>query len=108
MTTPTLTPVFMDSAWINLDPVETDSPARNLYDPLGTAYTSSEGMPRVCIARHEGKPAGSAPRSLLPGAFLPGAIDMGFVDGHTDSAQLQNLWTYNWHANWKVPAVRPP
>jgi hypothetical protein len=61
---PVVTPVFMDSAWINLDPVETDSPAGNLYDALGEAYASSEGMPRVCIARHGGNPPGLAPRNV--------------------------------------------
>jgi prepilin-type N-terminal cleavage/methylation domain-containing protein/prepilin-type processing-associated H-X9-DG protein len=105
---PVLTPVFMDSAWINLDPVESDSPARNLYDPLGTAFTSSEGMPRVCIARHGGRAASMAPRSMLPGAPLPGTINMGFVDGHAEQVKLQNLWTYYWHLNWTPPSIRPP
>jgi prepilin-type processing-associated H-X9-DG protein len=102
----TLTPSFMDSAWINLDPVETDPPARNLYDPLSSS--SSEGMPRVCVARHGGRPATSAPQSVPPGTVLPGAINMGFVDGHVEQAKLQNLWTYYWHLNWTPPAVRPP
>jgi prepilin-type N-terminal cleavage/methylation domain-containing protein len=103
---PSLVPVFMDSAWINFDPLETDSPARNLYDPLSTS--SSEGMPRVCVARHGGESPTAAPRNLLPGTPLPGAIDVGFVDGHAALAPLQNLWTYYWHLNWQTPAVRPP
>jgi prepilin-type N-terminal cleavage/methylation domain-containing protein/prepilin-type processing-associated H-X9-DG protein len=110
---PTLVPVFMDSVWINLDPIETDSPARDLYDPLsyyvpGPAPGDPEGMPRVCIARHGGISAGSAPRNLLPGAVLPGAIDMGFVDGHVELAKLQNLWNYSWHLGWKIPNPSPP
>ena len=105
---PPATPVFMDSAWINLDPVESDAPARNLYDPLGTAYTSSEGMPRVCIARHGSTGAGAAPRLVSPGTALPGTIDMGFVDGHVEQIKLQNLWTLYWHLGWISPAVRPP
>jgi prepilin-type N-terminal cleavage/methylation domain-containing protein len=100
----TLVPMFMDSVWINLDPLETDPPARNLYNP-GTA---NEGMPRVCIDRHGGTSAGSAPRSVLPGAVLPGGIDMGFVDGHAEMVKLQNLWTYYWHLDWRTPAMRPP
>src|SRR5450756_905156 len=42
-----LTPMFMDSTWINFDPIENDTPARDLYngDP------SKEGMPRITIAR---------------------------------------------------------
>jgi prepilin-type N-terminal cleavage/methylation domain-containing protein len=103
---PTLVPVFMDSAWINLDPLETDPPARNLYDPLSTS--TSEGMPRICVARHGGVLAGAAPRNVLPGVVLPGSIIMGFVDGHTAPVKLQDLWTYYWHLNWKPPTMRPP
>ena len=103
---PSMAPMFMDTAWINLDPLENDAPARNLYDPLSTS--SSEGMPRVCIARHGEKTAISAPRNVLPGAVLPGTIDMGFVDAHVEQVKLQDLWTYQWHLNWVVPAMRPP
>ena len=103
---PSTTPSFMDSAWLNLDPLETDTPARNLYDPL--SGSSSEGMPRVCVARHGGRPPTSAPRNVPPGAVLPGTINMGFVDGHAEQAKLQNLWTYYWHRGWVPPAIRPP
>lgn len=106
VTQPSMAPMFMDTAWINLDPLESDAPARNLYDPLSTS--SSEGMPRVCIARHGSKPANAAPRSVLPGTPLPGTIDMGFVDGHVEQVNLQGLWAYSWHLNWAVPAIRPP
>ena len=105
---PSMTPMFMDSAWINLDPLETDPPARNLYDPMGGSSSSSEGMLRVCVARHGGRAPMSAPRSVLPGQVLPGTINMGFVDGHAEQAKLQNLWTYYWHNQWVAPAVRPP
>jgi len=103
-----LTPMFMDSAWINFDPLETDSPARNLYNPLTGTDAASEGMPRVCIARHGGLPASSAPQNVLPGTVLPGAINIGFVDGHAQQVKLQNLWTYYWHRDWQTPSVRPP
>ena len=103
---PSAVPVFMDAAWINFDPLETDPPARNLYDPL-SSY-SGEGMPRVCVARHGSEAPGSAPRSVPPGTTLPGAINMGFVDGHAQLAELQNLWTYYWHLNWQTPSMRPP
>ena len=100
-----LTPMFMDSVWINLDPIESDSPARNLYTGDGGG---SEGMPRVCIARHGGQSPGGAPRNLAPGTPLPGAINMGLADGHVEQVKLQNLWTYYWHRNWQPPTVRPP
>lgn len=110
---PVLVPMFMDAAWINLDPMETDRPARNLYDPLnGTSPTAgaavNEGMPRCCVARHGGRPAGSAPTSVPAGAVLPGMIDMGFVDGHVEEVRLQNLWNYDWHLYWAPLATRPP
>ena len=103
---PTQAPVFMDSAWINLDPLESDAPARNLYDPVSSS--PSEGMPRVCIARHGSKPASGAPQSVPPGTTLPGTIDIGFVDGHVEQVKLDNLWTLSWHLNWIIPPIRPP
>ena len=106
-----LTPMFMDCAWINLDPTESDAPARNLYDPLGSTTTpslSAEGMSRVCIARHGSAPAGSAPRNAAIGAPLPGMINMGFVDGHAEHVNLENLWNYYWHRDWVTPHPHPP
>ncbi|HEX4262898.1 MAG TPA: prepilin-type N-terminal cleavage/methylation domain-containing protein [Verrucomicrobiae bacterium] len=103
---PSLVPIFMDTAWLNLDPLESDAPARNLYDPV--SGSSSEGMPRVCVARHGDKSPTSAPRSVLPGTPLPGMIDMGFVDGHVELVKLDSLWSLPWHMNWVVPPIRPP
>ena len=111
--------MFMDSIWINLDPMEMDAPNNNLYNPAGVSATSSgslssEGMPRICVARHGGRAAGSAPTQVTVqnvggtvGWALPGTINMGFVDGHVEQVRLQNLWTYYWHLNWK-PAAAPP
>jgi prepilin-type N-terminal cleavage/methylation domain-containing protein/prepilin-type processing-associated H-X9-DG protein len=106
VTQPSQAPIFMDTAWINLDPLESDAPARSLYDPL--SVSPSEGMPRVCIARHGDKASSSAPKSIGPGVPLPGTIDMGFVDGHVEQVKLQELWNYPWHLNWVVPPMRPP
>jgi prepilin-type N-terminal cleavage/methylation domain-containing protein len=103
---PDLAPTFMDGAWINLDPLESDSPARNLYNPL--LSSSSEGMPRVCIARHGNRAPGSAPQNTLPASVLPGAINSGFVDGHAELVKLNNLWNYSWHLGWTIPSPRPP
>jgi prepilin-type N-terminal cleavage/methylation domain-containing protein/prepilin-type processing-associated H-X9-DG protein len=99
-----LTPMFMDSIWINFDPTEKDSPARDLYD----GDQNQEGMPRITIARHGNRPASSAPRSVPIGTPLPGAINIGFVDGHAELIKLETLWTYDWHRNWQTPSVRPP
>jgi prepilin-type processing-associated H-X9-DG protein len=97
--------MFMDAAWINFWVLETDTPARNLYDPVGTS--SGVGMARICIARHGDRPPSAAPRSVPPGTRLPGKLDMGFADGHAQSVPLENLWTYYWHAQWQPPATRP-
>jgi len=47
-------------------------------------------------------------RWFPPGTAPPGTIDMGFVDGHAEQVNLQNLWFYYWHLNWQAPAMRPP
>lgn len=100
---PTLTPMFMDSVWINLDPKESDGPPTSLYDPgLG-----NDGMARACIARH-GRGAATGPLKHSIGAPLPGAIEMGFVDGHAGQVRLEDLWTYYWHLNWVIPSPHPP
>jgi len=100
---PTLTPVFMDSVWVDLWPSESDAPARNVYNPL---YSSTAGMGRCTIARHGGSVA-RAPTSLSPGQVLPGAINMGLADGHAEQVKLQTLWNYYWHLRWVPPATRP-
>ncbi len=102
---PGMTPMFMDAAWINFWVLETDPPARNLYDPLGSS--TAIGVARICIARHGSKPPGAAPRVVPPGTLLPGRLVMSFTDGHVEAVPLQNLWNYYWHAQWQPPATRP-
>lgn len=101
---PILTPMFMDSVWINLDPMTNDAPASNLYAP----GISNDGMPRCTIARHGGRSAGSAPTFVGLGQPLPGAINMSLVDGHAEQVKLENLWNYYWNLNWIIPIPRPP
>jgi prepilin-type processing-associated H-X9-DG protein len=72
------TPMFTDAIWINFDPIENDIPSRDLYNRT----PGVEGMPRLIIARHGGRPAGSAPKSVFAGADLPGSINIVFADGH--------------------------
>jgi prepilin-type N-terminal cleavage/methylation domain-containing protein len=106
---PVLTPVFMDCAWINLYPDMSDSPALSLYDPIDSPGHNATGMTRVCIDRHGGIPASSAPRKLPFGTTsLPGSIVMGFYDGHAATVKLESLWTYFWHPNWAPSTVPPP
>ena len=104
---PDLAPVFLDAAFINLDPLESDQPPQNFYDPLLIPPGDPEGMARACIARHGSQAAGAAPKSVLPGSVLPGMINFAFVDGHASSVKLQNLWTLYWHLNWKASGPPP-
>jgi prepilin-type N-terminal cleavage/methylation domain-containing protein/prepilin-type processing-associated H-X9-DG protein len=100
---PSQTPMFMDSIWINFDPTEKDAPARNLF----TGDQTQEGMPRVTIARHGGRPAIAAPQNVPAGTPLVGTIDIGFADGHVEQIKLENLWTLYWHNGWQTPSPRP-
>ncbi len=103
ITSPSLTPYFSDSIWVDCAPAETDTPARNLY----SGSDASGGMDRVTIARHGYKAAGSAPRSVPAGTPLVGGINAGFVDGHAAMARLEQLWTLTWHNGWVTPGTRP-
>ncbi len=103
---PSQTPMFLDSIWVDLWPIATEAPARDLYN--GAYGGGATMMGRATIARHGGRGAAGAPRSVLPGRPLPGAINIGFADGHSEVVKLENLWDYYWHLNYQPPAVRPP
>jgi prepilin-type N-terminal cleavage/methylation domain-containing protein len=111
------TPVFVDAMWDDLWPMEGNGPGgsagtANLYTgqyagnlPNGPA--GSGGMGRCCLARHGRQSAAAAPRSFPTSNRLPGIINMGLADGHAESVQLENLWTYYWHVDWQPPSPRP-
>jgi prepilin-type processing-associated H-X9-DG protein len=96
------TPYFSDSIWLDGGPLETDTPARNLY-----AGGDSNPMERITIARHGVISAASAPRNVPAGSKLVGRINIGFADGHVEAVRLENLWNLYWHKNWVPPAQRP-
>ncbi|HXP62185.1 MAG TPA: prepilin-type N-terminal cleavage/methylation domain-containing protein [Dongiaceae bacterium] len=98
---PSQTPVFVDAMWVDLWPLETSLPSRDLYN--GSLET---GMTRCTIARHGGI-AASAPRNFDIRQRLPGSVNIGMVDGHVEPAKLENLWKYYWHLDWNPPALRP-
>ena len=97
------TPYFSDSIWVDGGPLETDTPAVNLY-----TGGDASAMQRLTIGRHGGNPPASAPRNVPAGQFLPGKNNIGFVDGHVEPVQLEKLWTLTWHLGWVTPAQRPP
>jgi prepilin-type N-terminal cleavage/methylation domain-containing protein/prepilin-type processing-associated H-X9-DG protein len=112
---PTQTPMFFDCLWYDCFGNEKDPPSRNLYQPWsGKDLSSSDfkwlGIGVCAIVRHGNIPLSAAPRNVTSGR-LPGSINVGFVDGHAQSVQVENLWTFYWHNRWdpnKVPAPHPP
>ncbi len=106
------TPMFLDSTWYYIFPLETD-PTLNpsdLYDGYnGHRSACKHGLGLSLIDRHSNRPAAGAPRaySYVTGRVLPGEINMVFVDGHVDLAKLNNLWTYTWHKGWVSPNPHP-
>ena len=99
---PSSTPYFADSVWVDAWPVETDRPARNLYN--GDKFQGA--MVRFTIPRHAaGREA--AVTNFNPKDALPGGVNVAFADNHVELVRLENLWNLTWHKNWKAPAVRP-
>lgn len=101
-----LTPVIMDSVWVDCWPWQTDPPANNLYEGSGTA-PGNVGMERITIPRHAWKSASAAPQNYQAFQPLPGGINLGLFDGHAQLAKLETLWTYYWHLDYVPPAKRP-
>jgi prepilin-type N-terminal cleavage/methylation domain-containing protein/prepilin-type processing-associated H-X9-DG protein len=102
---PNQTPMFLDSIWVDIWPIATDAPSRDLY---AGSYNAGTMMGRATIARHGGRSAATAPRQVQPGAKLVGAVNMGFADGHSEMVKLDNLWNVYWHRDYQPPIVRPP
>ena len=99
--TPSTTPFFTDNIRFGLSPEPTDTPAVNLF--TGAVIPV---MGRITIARHRLNNPHSAPHNIPVGQPLPGGIIMGLVDGHVESAKLQNIWTYTWGKGW-IPTSVP-
>ena len=97
------TPLFCDAFWVDLWPLETDSPPNDLYD----GEILDPGMSRCTVARHGAGSPAAAPRVFDTTKRLPGAINIGMADGHVELVKLENLWQYYWHLNWVPPATRP-
>lgn len=111
LTAPAQTPLFQDSIWFYIFPLETDptpNPA-NLYDGYsGDRADCIHSMGLCLIDRHDNLPAASAPRAVKSrGQVLPGAINMVFADNHAELVKLNNLWTYRWHRGWVTPSPHP-
>jgi prepilin-type N-terminal cleavage/methylation domain-containing protein len=100
---PSTTPFFADAIWVDAWPVETDVPARSLYD--GDQFAGG-GLSRFAIPRHSA-PLSAAVKNFNPKNQLPGAINLIMADNHVELSKLEKLWNYDWHLNWQKPLKRP-
>jgi prepilin-type N-terminal cleavage/methylation domain-containing protein len=103
---PTKTPVFMDMNWVDVWPLATDAPHRDLY--AGRPMAGVPMIGRLTIARHGANSPSSAPRNVPAGGALPGGITVGMADGHAEFVKLEQVWNLAWHRGYVAPAVRPP
>jgi prepilin-type N-terminal cleavage/methylation domain-containing protein len=113
---PVKIPLFQDSTWYYIFPLETDpiDPTQNsvdLYHGYSGHRASQEGqcvhsMGLCLIERHSDIPASAAPTNFTyyGGEMLPGMINMVFADNHAGLVSLNNLWNYNWHRGWQAPS----
>jgi len=110
--TPVTTPLFQDSIWYFVFPLETDPTLNpvNLYDGYyGNRSGCRHCMGLCLIDRHSDIPAASAPTAYryARGQVLPGMINMAFADNHAELVRLNNLWSYTWHRGWMAPNPHP-
>jgi len=96
------TPIFSDGMWVDMWPMENDSPYHNLFTGAEGAF-GTDSIARTCIARHACNP-GNANTWTSATQIPVGAINVALFDGHVELSKLPNLWFYYWHANWgKAP-----
>lgn len=113
VTHPAQTPMFCDGIWPDAWPNSGTADALGDQLPLPiNLYTGDwsesvgQMMGRVCIARHQIRSPTSAPTDLTVYGTFPGAINLGMCDGHVESCNLNNLWSYYWHI-LSVPRTMP-
>jgi hypothetical protein len=103
---PSATPVFCESVFVDEWPVESDLPPENLNGE--TSWLSlPTGMVRVALPHHGSRPGSAALDNFDPQSNLPGSLNSIFSDGHASIIRLEDLWTLQWHPNWKTPSPRP-
>ena len=109
---PAMTPLFQDSIWYYIFPLESDptSDPANLYTGYyGNRSGCRHSIGLCLIDRHSDRAPASAPTALpyFSGEVLPGAINMTFADNHAQLAKLNDLWNYTWHEGWDTPVPHP-
>jgi prepilin-type N-terminal cleavage/methylation domain-containing protein len=102
---PSATPFFCEGIWPDAWPNSGTATlgADSLPNPVNLftgLFSGSPGrmMGRLTIARHGNKSPSAAPTAVPFKSALPGSVDVGLSDGHVESAKLDNLWNYYWHA----------
>ena len=95
------TPFFCDSIWADVWPDEKSGPAIDL-----TRGAVTPDIGRITIARHGISPS-NVPRNMTGTTPLPGFINISFLDGHSERASLDSLWSFSWHLNYAPPQNRP-
>jgi hypothetical protein len=109
---PLTTPLFQDSIWYYIFPLETDPTLdpSDLYDGYSGHRSECRHSMGLClIDRHNSRPAASAPTDYpySSGQVLPGMINMVFADHHAGIMMLNNLWNCTWHRDWETPSPHP-
>jgi prepilin-type N-terminal cleavage/methylation domain-containing protein len=112
LATPATTPLFLDSIWYYIFPLETDPTPlpTDLYDGYnGHRSSCVHSMGLGLIDRHGGIAAAAAPKAFVyPGSKgLPGNINMSFADNHAQLVRLNDLWNFTWHQGWVTPHPHP-
>jgi hypothetical protein len=109
---PATIPLFQDSIWFYVFPLEADptlNPANLYAGYYGHRSECIHPMGLCLIDRHNNRPAGAAPTAYpySRGQVLPGVINMAFADNHAELVKLNNLWKYPWHRGWVTPSPHP-
>ena len=109
VTSPSQTPMFADSTWVDGWPGEQDHPSSDFNDAYANLTGGEAGMGRLTIQRHWGKPS-TASGKIPSGTKLTGrsGVIVGFYDGHSEPVKLDALWTLTWHRNWNQAATLAP
>jgi prepilin-type N-terminal cleavage/methylation domain-containing protein/prepilin-type processing-associated H-X9-DG protein len=100
---PTTTPLFADSVWVDGWPLITHNPARNLQTAGVDTGGLPQGLGRFTVDRH----GSTTPTKTASANNYPGAINMAFVDGHSETVKLKKIYDFTWHVGYVPPASFP-